>query len=262
KKEVNMQEEIKEYHSLEEIRSEIDKIDKELITLLAKRSKYVESISKFKKDEESVKAPSRVKNMIIQRKKWAYENNLDMIFIENLYKTITSYFIEKEMNKWLKENKFRIEDLKIVPAKKENLSDILNLQILCYQSEAINCNDFDIPPLNYKIQDIENEFNDKIFFIASFNDKLIGSIRGYQKDETLFIEKIIVHPDFQNLGIGKLLIKTIEDYFKDCKICELFTGSRSEKNLKLYNKLGYQIYKEEKINDYYGIVFLKKTKSV
>lgn len=68
----------------------------------------------------------------------------------------------------------------------------------------------------------------------------------------------MVQDDYQNLGIGKKLISYIENYFKDCINYELFTGSNSKKNLKLYEKLGYKIYDEKKINDKYGIVFLKK----
>ena len=247
-----------ECNNIDEVRMEIDRIDKEMINLLGERSKYVKQASKYKKTEESVKAPERLKRMMIQRKKLGFEQGLNMIFIEKFFKGITSYFIEKEKNQWLIENEFDIKKVEIFGVEKEDLKEILELQISSYQSEAINCDDFEIPPLKSNIEEMENEMKEKQIFKAVFKDKIIGSIRGYEKDNICYIEKIIVHDDYQNIGIGKKLISYIESYYKNCKNYKLFTGSKSEKNLKLYQKLGYEIYEEKKINDNYGLVFLKK----
>jgi hypothetical protein len=50
----------------------------------------------------------------------------------------------------------------------------------------------------------------------------------------------------------------IEKIFNHCKRFDLFTGEKSERNLYLYQKLGYQIYKKAKITDQTTIVYLEK----
>lgn len=64
-----------------------------------------------------------------------------------------------------------------------------------------------------------------------------------------FIGRLIVHPDFQNRGIGTGLMNKIERRFRDSARFELFTGHKSEGNIRLYRKLGYSIFKREPIND-------------
>jgi hypothetical protein len=49
----------------------------------------------------------------------------------------------------------------------------------------------------------------------------------------------------------------VEKCFKGVRY-ELFTGHLSEKNLALYEKLGYKRFREEKINDGLRFVYLEK----
>ncbi len=47
--------------------------------------------------------------------------------------------------------------------------------------------------------------------------------------------------------------------FGDVERFELFTGSRSEKNLYLYQKMGYEIFKRKELSDRVTLVFLEKS---
>jgi len=103
-------------------------------------------------------------------------------------------------------------------AKESDLSEILSLQKKAYQSEAKIYNDFSIPPLLQTLDEIKDEFKKGIFLKAVENEKIIGSVRGNLIDsETCYIGRLIVHPDFQNQGIGTKLMKEIEDKFSYCK---------------------------------------------
>jgi len=53
-------------------------------------------------------------------------------------------------------------------------------------------------------------------------------------------------------------MKEIENIFKECERFELFTGHKSEKNLYLYQKLGYKIFKNEKITDNLSFIYFGK----
>ena len=85
-------------------------------------------------------------------------------------------------------------------------------------------------------------------------------MRAYEKEGTGYIGRLIVHPDFQNQGIGTKLIHKIEAIFQDAKRYELFTGHKSKRNLYLYQKLGYKKFKTEKINENLKLVYLEKFK--
>ena len=66
--------------------------------------------------------------------------------------------------------------------------------------------------------------------------------------------------DHQNKGIGSKLMREIETYYQDKDIIkyDLFTGEKSQKNIYFYQKLGYKIYKNEKLNENIKIVFKEK----
>ncbi len=89
-----------ECQNMDDIRFEIDTIDKELISLISKRAGYVNKAAEFKKSETDVKAPQRVEKMLAQRKIWAEEKNINPSFIEKLFSDMVSYFINKEMQEW------------------------------------------------------------------------------------------------------------------------------------------------------------------
>ena len=139
-----------------------------------------------------------------------------------------------------------------------DLEEILELQKLAYLSEAERYNDFTITPLHQTLEDIQNEYAYKTFLKAVDSGKIVGSVRANVQDDTCYIGRLIVHPDFQNKGIGTSLMKGIENHFLYCKSYELFTGKNSEKNIYLYQKLGYKIYKEEVVTENLSFVYLKK----
>jgi ribosomal protein S18 acetylase RimI-like enzyme len=136
--------------------------------------------------------------------------------------------------------------------------EILALQKLAYRSEAEIYNDFNIPPLVQTLESMEQDFENQLFLKVLVGGRIIGSVRGYSKDGTCYIGRLIVHPDFQNRGIGTNLMNEIERTLSSCKRFELFTGDRSERNLYLYEKLGYKVFKTAKITDQTNIVFLEK----
>ena len=92
-----------ECKNIHDIRNEIDGIDKEIISLIAQRAKYVSAAAKFKKDQQSVKAPDRVKEMLEKRAMWAEKKNLDPEIIKKIYTLLVQFFIKEEMNQ-LKNN--------------------------------------------------------------------------------------------------------------------------------------------------------------
>ena len=119
-------------------------------------------------------------------------------------------------------------------------------------------NDYTIQPLKQKLCEIQKEYESCTILKAVENYEIIGSIRAYERDGTCRIGKVFVRPDFQNRGIGGKLLSNMEEMFSHCRRYELFTGEKSVKNIYLYRKYGYNIFKSEKINDKLGLVYLEK----
>jgi ribosomal protein S18 acetylase RimI-like enzyme len=129
-------------------------------------------------------------------------------------------------------------------ANQNDLAEILALQKLAYQENAVRYNDAGIPPLTQTVDEIIMEAKSHIFLKAVINDIIIGSVRGFERDGCVYIVRLIVHPDYQNQGIGRKLMVAIEEEF-DIPVFRLFTGHLDEKNISLYTKLGYVVYGEK-----------------
>ena len=139
--------------------------------------------------------------------------------------------------------------------------EILSLQKLAYRSEAEIYDDFTIPPLRQTPEEIKKDFEGQMFLKAVENERIVGSVRAFVKERTCYVGRLIVHPDFQNHGIGKELMGRVEEAFKGASRFEIFTGHRSERNLYLYEKLGYRRFKTVTANEKLVIVFLEKNQT-
>jgi ribosomal protein S18 acetylase RimI-like enzyme len=149
--------------------------------------------------------------------------------------------------------------LRIRPAKKGDLPKILALQKLAYRKEAEIYDDYSIPPLTQTFDQLEDEFKRKVILIAEIDGVVTGSVRAEVKGGTCYIARLIVSPDFQNRGIGTRLLAEIEKEFNNAARYELFTGEKSKKNIYLYRKSGYKVFKTEKQSDKVNIVYLEKS---
>ncbi|WP_338077702.1 GNAT family N-acetyltransferase [Acetobacterium wieringae] len=89
------------------------------------------------------------------------------------------------------------------------------------------------------------------------NSKLIGSVRGFVDNDTLYIGKLIVHPDYQGNGIGTALLKEIEKDNSGLRQ-ELFTSDQSLRNLRLYKRLGFVQFKIKPLSKDLNLVFMEK----
>jgi isochorismate pyruvate lyase len=87
-------------NSLEEVRENIDQIDRQIIHLLAQRGGFVNQASRFKKDTNEVKAPNRVEAIIKKVKGLAIEEGIDAGLVESVYRTMISEFIGLEMKEF------------------------------------------------------------------------------------------------------------------------------------------------------------------
>ena len=146
----------------------------------------------------------------------------------------------------------------ILRAEFSDLPEILRLQYLAYQSEAALCGTQDIPPLKQTLQEVEAEFRAGLILkLADERNRIIGSVRAREQDGTVFIGKLMGHPDYRCRGYGSMLLSEIEQRFPGRRY-ELFTSTRSIDNIRLYERAGYRVFDRRAVNAELVFVFMEK----
>ncbi|BAQ66680.1 GNAT family N-acetyltransferase [Geminocystis sp. NIES-3709] len=75
--------------------------------------------------------------------------------------------------------------------------------------------------------------------IMAYDDnKIVGCVLGIQENNKVKIKQMLVIPDYQEKGIGSLLLNKIERVFYDLGINHFYLHSRQE-SLEFYQKNGY-----------------------
>lgn len=156
--------------------------------------------------------------------------------------------------------KYALKELELDAAGEGDLAAILALQKLSYQTEADRYHDPDLPPLKQTLADLQMEYQHLIFLKATVRKQLVGSVRARIDAGTCHIGKLIVHPHYQRLGIGKRLLHEIESRFEQANRFELFTGDRSEPALNLYQGFGYREFSRKELGSH-ALCFLEKSRS-
>ncbi|WP_413802350.1 GNAT family N-acetyltransferase [Streptomyces iranensis] len=150
----------------------------------------------------------------------------------------------------------------ISAATADDAEQILKLQYLCYQGEAELYGDFSIEPLTQSLDDLRAELSEGCVLVARLGAEVVGSVRGVVDDKgTAAIAKLIVHPRMQRHGLGGRLLAAIEERLSEdraAKRYRLFTGHRSEGNLRLYRRYGYAQVGTEEVNRRLSLVTLEK----
>ncbi|MFD9790640.1 GNAT family N-acetyltransferase [Streptomyces sp. NPDC059070] len=150
----------------------------------------------------------------------------------------------------------------ISAAREGDCEQILKLQYLCYQSEAELYGDYSIEPLTQTLDGLRAELGGGYALVARLGDEVVASVRGsVDASGTGRIDKLIVHPRMQGHGLGGRLLDAIERHFAgelSAKRFRLFTGHRSESNLRLYRKHGYAPVATEPVSPGLSLVTLEK----
>lgn len=87
---------------------------------------------------------------------------------------------------------------------------------------------------------LEEAYANSLFVLAAYDgDSLLGIIRAIGDGLTIvFVQDIIVLPEYQRKGIGTKLLKTLMDKYKDVYQMELLTDN-TEKTNAFYRSVGF-----------------------
>jgi len=152
------------------------------------------------------------------------------------------------------------QDIVISEATSADLAEILALQKLAYLSEAAIHGNYAIQPLVQTLEEVQDELRHGVILkacAASAGNAILGSVRVRRRERDALIGKLMVHPDAQNQGLGARLLAAAEACCPGRRY-ELFTSSKSAKNLALYTRNGYREFKRTTDSDGLVFIFLEK----
>lgn len=133
--------------------------------------------------------------------------------------------------------------LDITPARTADAEEILALQRAAYRIEAERYQDFGLPPLIETPADLVAILETSTVLAARRRDDatgvIVGTARAVVRGDTAHIGRISVLPRLHGQGIGRQLLAAIEQATAPVRRYALFTGHRSERNLRMYERAGY-----------------------
>ena len=91
---------MKECKSLEEVRSEIDKIDEKIVELIANRSKYVKQAAKFKDSIEEIKSDERIDDVLNHVRHLAGILGISPNLVADIFKILIDKMVEMEIEEF------------------------------------------------------------------------------------------------------------------------------------------------------------------
>ncbi len=88
---------MKKCHSLEEVREEIDKVDDQILELIAKRKDLVKQAANFKHSVEEIKADERIDHVIDRVRHKALVLGVSPNMVADIYKQMIDDMVETEI---------------------------------------------------------------------------------------------------------------------------------------------------------------------
>jgi len=89
--------EMKKCDTLDEARTQIDRVDEEIVKLIATRNDYIKQIAHFKTSIDDVKAEDRIADVISKVRQQAIELDLSPNLINDLYIRMIDGMVESEI---------------------------------------------------------------------------------------------------------------------------------------------------------------------
>ena len=151
--------------------------------------------------------------------------------------------------------------MNIQPACQQDLPEILAVQRAAFEAEAQLVNDWNIPPLTQTLDELTNDWRKGIMLKAVNEDGIIvGTVRGHNAPDGFYIGRLAVLPQWQGRGMGTALLEAIIAIAEACRLV-LFTSTKSERNLRLYEKFGFTHFKKSTTATGVPLIWLEKSNS-
>jgi SAM-dependent methyltransferase/GNAT superfamily N-acetyltransferase len=129
--------------------------------------------------------------------------------------------------------------IEISKATYDDAEKIAILTRLAYQGE---CDQYGLTnkfPNYPTTESVREDIDTYEYYKVLYNKSLVGGIYLVIKDNTVTIEDLCIHPDYQSKGIGTYVMNYLEKLLKNYSTWLLVTPVYSIGNQRLYERLGY-----------------------
>lgn len=155
------------------------------------------------------------------------------------------------------------DELVVTVATLDDVGEIFTLQRAAFVAEAQIYGDVYLPALTQTLDELRAEIAspNMIVLSARLAHRLVASVRSERRGPSAYIGRLMVAPDLQGLGIGRRMMDEIETRAAqsgDLQGFALVTGGRSTGNIRLYERRGYKIVREDLTSPGTPLVHMEK----
>ena len=137
--------------------------------------------------------------------------------------------------------------MKIEIATIQDVPEILELQYKAFRPVAESLNWLDAPNLTETVEHACGEFlKYTTLKMLSDDGKIIGSVRGRVEDGSLYIGRLMVLPEFQKNGYGRILLRKIQS-----------VGDVPE-TVSFYEREGFRTFESKRFENGVSWIFMEK----
>ncbi|MDH3631560.1 MAG: GNAT family N-acetyltransferase [Gammaproteobacteria bacterium] len=143
--------------------------------------------------------------------------------------------------------------------RKANISDLAEIETCAVAAYTMYVERIGREPAPM-VADFAASIGKSHLYVAQEDDKIVGFVVFYARQDHAHLENVAVTPGFQNRGIGRKLIGFVEQQAQQdgYNRIELYTNASMSENLELYPRLGYQQI-DRRVEDGFDRVYFSKT---
>ena len=131
--------------------------------------------------------------------------------------------------------------MELTEARPEDCPELLVLQRCCWVEEAVLNDTFDVPALHETLEDVRDWVKIWSVWVLRRDHRLVGAVRARLDGDRWELGRLMVAPDLTGRGLGRRLLAHAEAQAPaEARLFTLFTGSRSARNIALYQRAGYR----------------------
>ncbi|MBR4267281.1 MAG: GNAT family N-acetyltransferase [Bacteroidales bacterium] len=148
--------------------------------------------------------------------------------------------------------------MKIEIATKEDVPEILELQYKAFLPVGEALNWLDAPNLKETLSEALEDFPKfTVLKMVDNNGKIIGSVRGQVENDSLYVGRLMVLPEYQRNGYGRILLHKIQDLLPHNRVW-LSTCGDMKSSFSFYEREGFKTFKTEKLENGFSWVSMEK----
>lgn len=148
--------------------------------------------------------------------------------------------------------------MNILPVCQQDLPEVLAVQKAAFAAEAQLVRNWKIPPLTQTIDELAEDWRKGIMLKAvNEGGPIIGTVRGHMAPDGFYIGRLAVQPQWQGRGCGSALLEAMIARAEPNRLV-LFTSTKSERNLRLYERFGFKPFKKSTTATGVTLVWLEK----